>query len=304
MAEPQEKLEADLEKQASFELGEDSVEITLPSGETLNVDLSALSELGLDSEDLSTYHAYTEVHAVQVWDQIHAQDDIWRNLQEDPAPSFGLSASDMLQQTGDTSSVPGLGSVTHHIDSDQRVVANVTNPDHQLHPGVVMRAPFEHEGQHFILTIGFGNGAMPRMNEYGADHLWGEARDALQRETIFEQVQGDEFRQAQAIALDPEKLHEALRGPMNEEFLSTNPEIAALKTWVDAQGMSDALACGKFVETYDELMDQGSYRDVVRAVQDHLETQSEPAFAPEISAPSDEAAPSEASPTAVSPMVP
>lgn len=62
----------------------------------------------------------------------------------------------------------GLGDVTHVVDETSGAIANVTLPDHRLHPGIIIRWVSFLAGAALSNTLGRGTGMLPSMNEaYG-----------------------------------------------------------------------------------------------------------------------------------------
>ncbi len=81
--------------------------------------------------------------------------------------------------TGSTTQIPMLGTVKHAVDQANHRVTNTTEPDHQLHPGVVQREIVQRDDKIGVLTKGTGEGLLPRQNECFAPYLWGWPDSAL-----------------------------------------------------------------------------------------------------------------------------
>lgn len=68
--------------------------------------------------------------------------------------------------------IPILGSVKHTIDEAKYAIINTTLPGHLLHPGAVERQIVQRGNEIGILTIGTGNGLLPKLNNYLAPYVW------------------------------------------------------------------------------------------------------------------------------------
>lgn len=60
--------------------------------------------------------------------------------------------------------VPILGTVTHTVDPEGRVIINTTDSNHLLYPGAVFRQVVEREDGIYIVTEGYGDGMLPQAN--------------------------------------------------------------------------------------------------------------------------------------------
>lgn len=156
----------------SIEANGDIATITLQNGQKLEIEIPGLSDLNLDSSPEShDFHGYVRTHAVGV----HDQQSLWGNLRKHAAPGRdGGAASEPVQDYSETT-IPKIGTVSHFVNNDDRVLANITQEGHLLHPGIVVR--FIHEdsdGQQQITTVGIGNGLIGERNVNRSDQLWGE----------------------------------------------------------------------------------------------------------------------------------
>ncbi|MEM0976004.1 MAG: hypothetical protein AAGJ34_00570 [Pseudomonadota bacterium] len=100
-------------------------------------------------------------------------DNAFLALRHKPAPSWEDLHVGEVVSTGDVSYVPGLGSITHYVYPEHGLIVNVTNSDHQLHPGIVVRYLHEEDGQFYIVTEGVGTGPFRLANELFDDPVWG-----------------------------------------------------------------------------------------------------------------------------------
>jgi RHS repeat-associated protein len=87
--------------------------------------------------------------------------------------------------TGDSTSIPILGSVAHTVDREKRTLTNIAQLDHMLYPGTVVHE-IEQEGSTiFIHTKGTGYGVLPWVNEAFAEIVWsrphGNLKEAIEK---------------------------------------------------------------------------------------------------------------------------
>jgi len=73
--------------------------------------------------------------------------------------------------------------VTHYYDKESGVVANVTQPNHRLHPGYILRwAEQLPDGSFVIHTLGRGLGFNARINERSGARMFTDVDDAIVRD--------------------------------------------------------------------------------------------------------------------------
>ena len=77
--------------------------------------------------------------------------------------------------------VPGLGQIRQHVDDDQWTIVNATMPGHVLHPGNVFRSIIQRGDDLYVVTEGYGTGALPRSNERG-EFIWSWPDHMMRRE--------------------------------------------------------------------------------------------------------------------------
>ncbi len=191
----------------------DIASVVFPDGRRVEIDVPLLSELGLDS-DGHTFHGYVRVHNVGKQDEL----TLWRNLREHPAPQDYSKPRDGVVADYSETSIPRIGTVTHFVHDDARVIANVTNEDHILHPGMVLRV---NDGNN-IVTFGVGNGLFAERNVPSAGQFWGE----------------------NAYLIGAEAAQEAARPGMSENEqrelrLRTLTTVKELTTWHKENGKED-----------------------------------------------------------------
>ncbi|MBN8542831.1 MAG: hypothetical protein J0M34_01035 [Alphaproteobacteria bacterium] len=94
---------------------------------------------------------------------------------------------------GGTYSIPLLGDIKTYLPSGGYIVVNVTQPNHLLGPGLVVRElhPVSGDGYH-INTIGIGNGPEADLNERLADWLWDDNAHDIGLESLREYIQNPE----------------------------------------------------------------------------------------------------------------
>ena len=259
--------EEDLEPYFVPTLNDKGLVIPGVPGGVLTVEIPGFANLHLDPTDLTTYHHYENVRKLMPVDQISDPAIIFRNLEEEPFPTFGLYDRPDPVKEGEISDVLPFGKVHHHIDEKNQVVVNVTEPGHWLHPGLVVRHLFAYEGDYYIATVGIGNGYLRWPNEKLKDIVWEPNVDRIRRESIYE----DTRQNGPAAPMPVDEMFAVLQNPMAEEFLARNPEIASLKEFVDLAGGDQASpAYQKFAEQYEALIAQGSYANLVNGIHEHL----------------------------------
>ncbi len=166
---------------------------TKQDGEQLILEIPNFDNLGINP-NAPSYHEYDEVHQagssnVHSNNYISNSDIIWRNLLEEPAPTFGLATGDIPVTSGSVTTIPGLGSVTTYVYPEDNIVVNVTiQGQHALYPGIVVRELYQDSDSNYdIRTTGIGNGINPfNVNEALADYVWGNNVERIQRESILE----------------------------------------------------------------------------------------------------------------------
>jgi hypothetical protein len=106
--------------------------------------------------------------------------DVWMGLRDYPALEYMDAETTFTAEfgnpvvTGSKTVVDLFGEVVHTVDSQKMVLVNATAPDHDLHEGYVLRHCYNGSGGRILLqTLGFGTGANPRTNEFGAEAIWG-----------------------------------------------------------------------------------------------------------------------------------
>jgi hypothetical protein len=72
---------------------------------------------------------------------------------------------------GDVKQVRGFGPIRQHVDDDHMTVVNTTMPGHLLHPGNVIRSVVQRGDDLYVVTEGYGTGALPSLNE-GGRFIW------------------------------------------------------------------------------------------------------------------------------------
>ena len=159
--------------------------ITPDGGTAISIVIPDYNSLGIDYADTDTFHRY--VTTAKVGDDDWTSSSIvWENLQEEPFPTFGLFDTTTPVTNGSQSEVPGLGTVTHYVDQTNHIVVNVTDDDHLLAPGIVVRYFYEDNGSFYITTIGFGNGDYGGLNQFFSDWVWNENDARIARESLWE----------------------------------------------------------------------------------------------------------------------
>lgn len=95
--------------------------------------------------------------------------NVFNQLRRYPAPfSDGNPVT-----TGDTSDIPGLGSVVYTVDPTHCSVTNKARPGHLLYPGQVTRSVMQgSDGSVYVVTTGTGDGSFAALNDVLADPLW------------------------------------------------------------------------------------------------------------------------------------
>lgn len=265
-------LEEDLEGKFFVAITEKGLKIQTPSQQILNIDVPNFSELQIGSDKPGHLHQYANVREVMPIEHISDAKIIFQNLKEEPFPTFGFYDRPNPVKEGDISDVPPLGKVHHHVDEQKNIIVNVTEKnEHLLHPGLVVRHLFAFDGNYYIATIGVGNGPLADLNENLKDIVWEPNVDRIRRESIYE----DTRRNGSGAPMPADEIFAVLQSPMAEEFLARNPEIASLKAFVDLAGGDQASpAYQKFAEQYEALTAQGSYANLVKAIDEHLRDHS------------------------------
>jgi len=128
----------------------------------------------------ATPHYYSDTHVVgSIHDPLLDMDVIFDALRHDPASRIDPPFDQGPVETGDTSQVPFFGNVTHIVDQEGLTVVNVTHPDHDLHPGIVVRTIHTVDDHYVITTTGIGTGALPEFNELGSNPFWGNSVESI-----------------------------------------------------------------------------------------------------------------------------
>jgi RHS repeat-associated protein len=96
-------------------------------------------------------------------------DNVFDYLRRFPAPGYD---GDCAIDGGNTADVPTLGGVTHLVDEGKQAIANITNPDHLLYPGKVVRNVEERNGWIYVHTFGDGIGSFGTLNELLKGVVW------------------------------------------------------------------------------------------------------------------------------------
>ena len=168
--------------------------INLPSGEKL--DLDKLIHLGI-KPSAKKFHRYNADSVVgftegnfSAWNLVDipisvkptTMDNAFLALLHKPAPSWEL----MIKQGeiithGSKSEVALLGTVSHYVFPEHRMIVNITEPDHILHPGIVVRYVSEVNGQITIITEGVGVGDFAIANTILDDVVWGAVDHDVQQ---------------------------------------------------------------------------------------------------------------------------
>lgn len=104
-------------------------------------------------------------------------EDLWMALRDYPALEYmdfdGDEFGDPVS-TGSITAVDLFGNVSHIVDSNKRVLVNKTMQGHVLDQGYVIRHVWAEGRRNYIQSVGFGTGAMARVNELGANLVWGQ----------------------------------------------------------------------------------------------------------------------------------
>ena len=107
-------------------------------------------------------------------------DDVWMGLRDYPALEYMDAEKTFSEEfgnpvvTGSRTVVDLFGEVVHTVCRTKMVLVNATAPDHALHEGYVLRHVYNGSGGRiFVQSLGFGTGANPRTNEFGAEAIWG-----------------------------------------------------------------------------------------------------------------------------------
>src|ERR1700674_3018561 len=77
-----------------------------------------------------------------------------------------------INETGDVTDIPGLGSVQHIVDAERMTIVNTTMDGHILHPGNVFRQIIQEGDNIFVRTSGYGVGILPDINNSLGPSLW------------------------------------------------------------------------------------------------------------------------------------
>ncbi len=75
-------------------------------------------------------------------------------------------------QNGSVQNVPLLGNVTHLVVDEQMTVVNITQGDHLLYPGKVVRSVVVEGPKIYVNTYGDGTGNMGWVNETLDSAVW------------------------------------------------------------------------------------------------------------------------------------
>jgi hypothetical protein len=123
----------------------------------------------------NSYHEYSNFTPISPVG-MYSQSEIYELLLRNATPgSNGLPI-----YVGDTSSIFGLGTVVHDINSGDFGVVNITVVgQHSLDPGVVYRSVEIVDGQIGIRTIGIGTGRAGQLNSLLAEPVWGAVDNGI-----------------------------------------------------------------------------------------------------------------------------
>jgi hypothetical protein len=162
------------------------VTITPTGGSPISVTIPDFSSMGVDFTDSSTFHEYVQTYEIAPTSFISSQSVIWDQLLREPAPLLlGETPPASPVTDGSTSHVVMLGDVTHYVDDTDDIVTNVTQTDHLLNPGAVVRYLYESDGNYYITTIGFGNGDLGALNDALSGWVWGGNTADIARASIY-----------------------------------------------------------------------------------------------------------------------
>ena len=78
--------------------------------------------------------------------------------------------------------IPIAGRIRQLVDPDRLTIVNTTLPGHRLHPGNVHRSIVQEGDDFYVVTHGYGTGALPWINEKGARPGWWEADHKIRHE--------------------------------------------------------------------------------------------------------------------------
>ncbi|WP_339339474.1 hypothetical protein, partial [uncultured Oceanicoccus sp.] len=169
-------------------IGDNRITVTI-GNTSFDLSVPGVSDLGIDPS-APNFHNYGDIHILGPTGHFNGVGLLYENLTEQPAPSdFRTNTSGDIKKDGETSKI-FLGTVRSYKNAQELSVVNVTLDDHWLDPGIVTRTIREVDGQYVIITMGIGNGALPTLNDLFSGPLWRSEADALARETIYEEANG------------------------------------------------------------------------------------------------------------------
>ncbi|MEZ0081511.1 Ca2+-binding RTX toxin-like protein [Bradyrhizobium japonicum] len=162
------------------------VTITPVGGSGITITIPNFSSMSIDFDDGDTFHHYVTTYKLMPTSYISDDDVIWTQLLRQPAPLLAGEAPPASPITnGTTSHVAILGDVTHYVDAANHIVTNITQHNHLLDPGAVVRYLYEKDGDYYITTIGFGNGNLGGLNERLSDWVWNGNDARVARAAIY-----------------------------------------------------------------------------------------------------------------------
>lgn len=88
---------------------------------------------------------------------------------------------DQTSAEGAVRDVRGFGPIRQHVDDDRLTIVNATMPGHVLHPGNVFRSVIQRGDDLYVVTEGYGTGALPGLNERGKS-IWSWPDHMIRRE--------------------------------------------------------------------------------------------------------------------------
>ena len=108
------------------------------------------------------------------------QSNVFETLRRYPAPGYHVNTKCKIKN-GNAKKVPYLGGVTHLVDYQNMAIANITNGDHLLHSGKVVRQVSTVNDIIYVYTFGDGTGNFGYLNEVLRNVVWDPIDDQISR---------------------------------------------------------------------------------------------------------------------------
>ena len=159
-------------KDYEIDVSSDTLVITTPDGREVDMQISGLADVPLDSS-IDSEHTYINDSYIGPKSLYPDKEALFKNIRERTAPQFIHFGTDERVTNGSQTSIPVIGTVDHWVDGDDYMAVNVTVQDeHWLDPGVVVRWLDEREDGYHLMTFGLGNGALGELNKISSPLLW------------------------------------------------------------------------------------------------------------------------------------